>query len=113
MRERERLGQDVEQRLRGIAVAFVEPRLDQLEIPVAQLTVDEVVERERGVREVEALDQVADLGLRTLEPREDPAVLDGGGRHGAAYVGLDPQEDQARGVPELVRQLLALRDLVL
>ena len=50
------LGQDVQERRRQLGLAGAQPRLDQLQIPVAQLAVDEVIEAERGVGEVEALD---------------------------------------------------------
>ena len=40
-----------------LGLAGAQPRLDQLQVPVAQLAVDEVVEAERGVGEVKALDR--------------------------------------------------------
>ena len=60
-----------------LALGLVEARLDELEVPVAQLAVDEVVERERGVREVEARRCAPSIVARArCEAREDPAVLD-------------------------------------
>ena len=61
-----------------VRVAVVQARLDELQVPVAQLAVDEVVEAERRVGEVEALDPVGDLRPARAEAREDPAVLDRG-----------------------------------
>jgi hypothetical protein len=60
VRQRQRLRQHVQQRLRGGLVAVVQPWLDQLQVPVAELAVDEVVQLERRVREVVALDPRAD-----------------------------------------------------
>ena len=52
VRERQRLAQDVQERA-PTSVLVELAALDQLEVPVAQLAVDEVVEPERGLGEVE------------------------------------------------------------
>ena len=96
---------------RGLAGA--QPWLDQFEVPVAQLAIDEAVERERGVREVVAVDPGGDLVLGALEPREDPPILDRRGLDRRPRVVADPEQDQPRGVPQLVCELEALRDPLL
>jgi NAD(P)-dependent dehydrogenase (short-subunit alcohol dehydrogenase family) len=70
----ERLAQHEAQRRGQLRLA--DPALDELDVPVAQLAVDEVVERERGVREVVGVDPLAELALEAGQAREDPAVLD-------------------------------------
>ena len=122
VRRGDRLAQDVQQRRgeRGAVVGIgvvAQARLDDLQVPVAQLAVDEVVEAERDLREVEAVQARLRLGLRRLQAREDPAVLDrarlrpGAGR-GVGVV-ADAQHDEARRVVELVGERLALGDLLL
>ena len=54
----------------------IEPGLTQLDVPVAQLAVDEVVEAERGMGEVVGLDARGMSASIALQAREDPAVLD-------------------------------------
>ena len=66
--ERERLAQHVQQRAPDTVVVEL-AALDQLQVPVAQLAVDEVVEAERGLGEVEALD--ARRGRRPCACRRD------------------------------------------
>ena len=53
MPEGERLAQNVEKRRRKLGLPLVQPRLDQLEVPVAQLPVDEAVQAESRAREAE------------------------------------------------------------
>ena len=78
MRDRERLAQDLQRESGDLGVVLgVEARLDQLEVPVAEVAVDEVVEPERRAVELERLDRARSVRLRALEPREDPRVLDG------------------------------------
>ena len=76
MQERE---QPLERRQRGRdrrRVAVVEPRLDRLRVPVAEVVEREVVERRRRLGEVEACPRVLELGTRGVEAREDPALLE-------------------------------------
>ncbi len=85
MGHRDRLTQHVEQ-CRGELLLTVflavclsdvgQPLLDELQVPVAQLAVDEVIEAERGMGEVVLLDARGGVGLDPREPREDPAILD-------------------------------------
>ena len=113
VRERERLAQDV-QRDRGDlgVVVRVEARLDQLEVPVAEVAVDEVVEAERRAVELEVLERRLRRRLGALQAREDPRVLDRD-RARLGQLGRDAQQQQPRRVPELVGELAALGDLVL
>src|SRR5918997_3091405 len=95
----------------GAARLVVQARLDELEVPVAHLAPDERIQLARGVRELVALDELADALGGALEARKHPAVLgrrrresavlSNGGRflpHGVA----DPEQDEPRRVPELV-----------
>ncbi len=75
MGEGERLSENVDEGRRERRLAFSQARLDELQVPVAELAVDEVVEREGGVGEVVGVDPAADLGFGTLEPGQDPAIL--------------------------------------
>ena len=68
VRERERPLEHEEQVRGGRLVAVVEPRLDDLQVPVAELGPEEAVELERGVGEVVAVEVGADLGDGALEP---------------------------------------------
>jgi hypothetical protein len=52
--ERERLAQHVQERGLRVGVALVQPRLDELEVPVAQLAEDEVVEAEASLEKSNA-----------------------------------------------------------
>ena len=76
MTEGHRLGEHVQQEGLRLLVILVQARLDELEVPVAQLGEDEFVERERGPRELELPDRVADQRRRMLQAGEDPAILD-------------------------------------
>ncbi len=90
-------------------VVGVEPRLDRLGVPVAEVVEGEVVERVGDVGEVEPRQELLDLGPRLVDPRDDPRLLE---RRGVE-LGLDALgllEDQPRDVPELVRELAALLD---
>ena len=76
MQERE---QALERRERGRdrrLVAVVQPRLDRLGVPVAEVVEGEVVERRRRLGEVETRPGVLELGASRVEPREDPALLE-------------------------------------
>src|SRR5581483_11375080 len=92
-------------------VARVQPRLDRLRIPVAEVVEDEVVERLDQVREVEAREQLLDLRPRLVDAAQDPDLLErlrGELRFRTAAV----LKDQPRDVPQLVRELLTLLELV-
>ena len=62
------------------------------------------------MREVKGLDPLVDVGDGALHAREDPAVLEAL-RAGRRQNGLDVEENQPRGVPELVREVTSLLDL--
>src|ERR1019366_8661033 len=74
-----------------LRLAGTQPRLDQLQIPVAQLAVDEVVEGQRGVREVIAVDPGVDLSGGPGQAREDPAVLNRRRSSGERARGIRPR----------------------
>ena len=113
MGERERLGQHVQGDRGDLGVVVgVQPRLDQLEVPVAEVAVDEVVEAERGAVELERLERPRGRGLGALEARQDPGVLDRRRARLGQLLGR-AQQHEPRGVPELVGELAALGDLVL
>ena len=57
-------------------VVGVEPRLDRLGVPVAEVVEGQVVERVGGMREVEARQQLLELGARLVDPADDPALLE-------------------------------------
>ena len=65
-----------ERRRARVRVAAVEPRLDRLGVPVAEVVERQVVERARRRRELELGDRVLELGPRGVEPGEDPPLLD-------------------------------------
>ena len=101
----------MQQRRRDLLLALVQARLDDLQVPVAEVAVDEGVGVLNGVGEVVGLELLGHAGDRPLQAREQPAVLDverARRRLDLARV----QQDQPAGVPELVGQLLALLDLV-
>ena len=117
MRDRERLGEHAEREARDVpVVVVVEARLDDLQVPVAQLAVDEVVEPERGAVELERLDRAAPsrpsraAGARgSRSPR--PSAARPARRSSSAPSG-SAQQHEPRGVEQLVRQLAALGDLL-
>ena len=80
--KRKRLLEHPEQRRRGLGLAVVEPRLDDLQVPVAELRPEEAVELERRVGEVVGVEVRRDGLDRPLKPGEDPAVLDPPGAAG-------------------------------
>src|SRR5437763_9654001 len=93
----------------GVLVAVVEARLDRLGIPVTEVVEREVVEGVDGVGEVEAAERGLDLCPGRIDTREDPAL------NRLLRTRLGPgtgrvRKDQARHVPELVRELAALLD---
>ena len=59
-----------------IGVAVVQPRLDRLEVPVAEVVERQVVELVHRVREVELVEEAPRPALRLRQPREDPALLE-------------------------------------
>ncbi len=123
MREREQPLEHVQQVRGRVGIPVVEPRLDDLQVPVAELRPEERVEAEHAVGEVVAVEGLAEGADLALQPRDDPAVLD------PVRPGLEPsphprrssllrglgvrvQQDQPRGVPHLVRQVAPLLDPV-
>ena len=76
MEEREQALERGERGRDGSLVAVVQPRLDRLGVPVAEVVEREVVERRRRLGEVEAAPGVLELGASRVEAREDPALLE-------------------------------------
>ena len=113
MGERERLAQHV-QRDRGDlgVVVRVQPRLDQLEVPVAEVAVDEVVEPERRAVELEVLERLSIAAFARCRRERIHASSTVTARGSGSSSG-HPQEHQPRRVEELVGELAALGDLVL
>ncbi|MBT9163231.1 MAG: hypothetical protein DDT24_00135 [Chloroflexi bacterium] len=53
-----------------------EPNLDQLDVPVAELTPDKIVDLAQSLTEHEALEGLIDLGYQPVQATPDPAVFD-------------------------------------
>ena len=108
----QQLEQPFERGRRGRAragVAVVQPALDRLEVPVAEVVEGQVVELVRHVGEVELAEEALDRPLRLREPGEDPALLER--RRLLRRLGaLGGGDDQPGRVPQLVRELRALVD---
>ena len=94
-------------------VLAVEAGFRGLEIPVADVVPDEAVERLDGRREVVGLERGGHLGGRIGELAEHPRVDRLGARGSRRGLGIHVEEDQARGVPELVAEPAALLDRAL
>ena len=97
---------------RRCLVAGAQADLGDLEVPVAELVPEELLDLAAGLAQLEALHEPVDVAGQALEAREDPAVL--GGHRGAARrrrapatrsAGLEVAEDEAGGVPELVGEV--------
>ena len=94
-----------------VLVAVVEPRLDRLGVPVAEVVEREVVERARRRRRSRTRPRrPRPRAAGGVEPREDPALLERRRRERRASRRSACLEDQARDVPELVRELAPLLD---
>ncbi len=76
--------------------------LRELQIPVAELVPDEVVQHPRGPAEVVLVERLVGRRPGGLQPRQDPAVLVGqvGGHLGRGAV-VEAAQHQSRGVPQL------------
>ena len=109
MEEREQALERGEGRRAAVLVAVVQPRLDRLGVPVAEVVERQVVEGAGRGGEVEPRPVVLERRPRRVEAREDPALLERG-RPPGGLDALGVLEDQARDVPELVRELAALLD---
>ena len=108
MRQRQRLRQHVQRELGGgRVVLLVQPRLEHLQVPVAQLRVDEAVQRARRAVELELGDRVRDLGLGGLQPRQDPRVLDRRPARDRVRDGPRPSGTRSSTSREALKSLLA------
>ncbi len=65
-----------ERRRLRVGVTVVQPRLDRLRVPVAEVVEGEVVEAVGDLGEREARQSILDQRPCPLQPREDPALLD-------------------------------------
>mmetsp|Transcript_38932 Transcript_38932/g.105434 ORF Transcript_38932/g.105434 Transcript_38932/m.105434 type:complete len:282 (+) Transcript_38932:607-1452(+) len=94
-----------------LVLAFaVEAGLQQLEIDVAEFVEEEAVGCRGGVGKLVLLKRLVGLLGAEAEPRQDPPVLPGQGRHrregaGEAEVVAEVAEAEARGVPDLVAEV--------
>ena len=101
----------------AVARCRIEARLDQFEVPVAELAPEEVVDHMRGFVEAIGCERVVHLLRDTIEAREDPAVFQSlrwmkptplaassiGARDARATAcGPTIHEEEASGVPDLV-----------
>src|SRR6188508_783300 len=90
-------------------IAVVEPRLDRLRVPVAEVVEGEVVEGGRRLGEVEARPGVLDLGSSRVDASEDPPLLEiprlDRGRDVLGVLKYQPGD-----VPELDREFSTLFD---
>ncbi len=101
-------------------IAVGQPMLDQLQIPVAQLAIHEVVQPKRGVGEIVVFDSCGRVGLDARQAGEDPAVLDGARQRLWLELGnglrpearVDAKQRKASRVEQLVGKRLALLDLL-
>ena len=89
----------------------VEARLDDLQVPVAELRPEERVELERRVGEVVGLELLADRGDRALQARGIQRSSTLAPRRGPGSTSAGVEQDQPRGVPHLVGEVAALLDL--
>ncbi len=76
MQEREEPLERRERGRAGVVVAVVEPLLDRLGVPVAEVVEREVVEDTGRGGEVEPAPRLLDVRAGGVEPREDPALLE-------------------------------------
>ena len=66
---------------RILVAAFfeIQPRLDQLQIPVAELAPEEVVDAVGGFVKAVGLQRFIDIGNDAIKARENPAVFESSG----------------------------------
>ena len=96
-----------------LGVAPVEAALRELDVPVAELVPEEVVERAGGLAELVGVDALVHSRGEIRETREDPAVRDLARLGCARLVALEVHHHEAAGVPDLVREVAAREQLVL
>jgi len=92
-----------------VGVAVVQPLLDRLGVPVAEVVEGQVVELVDEVREIELAEKALGRALRLREPREHPPLLERLRALGRRRR-LPRLQDEARDVPELVGELAPLLD---
>ena len=99
-----------QRRCARVLVAVVEPRLDRLRVPVAEVVEGEVVERRSSLRRTSNASISPSISARAASSRAriQRSSMSRGRASGFAVAHV--REDQARHVPELVRELRALLD---
>ena len=86
-------------------VAVVEPRLDRLGVPVAEVVEGQVVERVGDVREVEARRASSSISARASSIRARIHRSSSAVGRSAGSIAVGVLQDQPGDVPELVREL--------
>ena len=79
----EQLEQALQRRKRGragVGITVVEPRLDRLRVPVAEIVEREAIQRVCAGGELESAPELLELGSRGIETGEDPLFLQSRGR---------------------------------
>ncbi len=94
-------------------VAAVESVLGELDVPVAVLVPEEVVERTGRLTELVGVEALVHARREVCEPGQYPAVRHGLRLGGAGLVAFQVHEDEAAGVPDLVGEVAAREQLVL
>ena len=100
----------------GVARRVPEPVLDELDVVVAELGPEEVIERFAGDGVVVGLEATLDGREQSLEPAHDPAILGCAIGDGNDLSGIEVGRvllDEARDVPELQHELAARLDVFL
>ena len=94
-------------------VAAVEAVLGELDVPVAVLVPEEVVERAGGLAELVGVQPLVDARREVGEPRQDPAVGHRLRLGRAGLVAVEVHQHEPARVPDLVGEVAAGEQLVL
>ena len=101
--------QNIERRiLRADILLVIEACLRQLDVPVAELAPQELVDRASRLTELIVLEVCRHVARRLLCAREDPAVGERivlRRRHERCVRSLEIHQHVARGIPDLVRKI--------
>src|SRR5919108_5914320 len=90
-----------------VFITAVQARLDRFGVPVAEVVERDAVELRREPPEVEALPGFGVLRVESIEPPDDPLLLEALGPDRRPRL-TDVRDDQPADVPELVRELTSL-----
>ena len=109
MQELQNLGQHIEQDLLRAAaerlVAAVEAGLGQLDVPVAVVVPDKVIDLARGHAQLKVVHVLADFLHHVVQAGEDPLVLQLKGLGQLVLLNGEVHHHEARSVPELVAEV--------